>query len=107
MIRVNYPDLVLACKCLAAFLKTNVDIKEYIYYGWAQIAFKTDNFGGVYTILHYDFGTGNLRKDFGTEKELDIDCLSTLYEIVKEDMEKMLEARDMEAVSDFINSQYD
>ena len=107
MIREKYSDLVFACKCLAAFLETHVDVKEYREYGWAQIAFKTDNFGGVYTILHYDFGTGNLRKDYGTEKELDIDRLSTLYKIVKEDLEHELQVRDFDALSDFINAEYD
>ena len=107
MIREKYSDMVFACKVLAAMLETQVKIQEYPEYGWVSIVFQTDNFGGVYTILHYDLGTGELRKDYGTEKELDIDRLSALYKIVKEDMEKMLKARDMEAVSDFINSQYD
>ena len=107
MIRETYKDLVFACKCLAAFLETHVDIKEYKEYGWAQIAFETDKFGGTYTILHYDFGTGNLRKDFGTDKELDIDRLSTLYKVVKEDLEHMLEVRDLDYISECINDEYD
>ena len=107
MIREKYSDLVFACKCLAAFLETQVDIREYRDYGWVSIVFMTDHFGGCYTLLHYDLRTGNLRKDFGTEKELDIDCLSTLYKIVKEDLEHELKVRDMQAVSDFINSEYD
>lgn len=107
MIRENYKDLVFACKCLAAFLQTHVEIKEYNEYGWAQIVFMTDKFGGSYTILHYDFGTGNLRKDFGTDNELDIDCLSTLYKVVKEDLEKMLKERDLDYISECINAEYD
>ena len=107
MIRERYEDLVFACKCLAAFLKTHVVIKEYREYGWVSIVFQTDNFGGCYTILHYDLGTGDLRKDFGTEKELDIDRLSTLYEIVKEDLEHELEVRDLSYVSEMINAEYD
>jgi len=107
MIREKYEDLVFACKCLAAFLETHVDIKEYNDYGWAQIAFKTDNFGGVYTILHYDFGTGNLRKDFGTEKELDISRLCDLYQIVKDDLERELKERDLNYISEMINAEYD
>ena len=107
MIREKYDDLVFACKCLAAFLETHVDIKEYNDYGWAQIAFKTDNFGGVYTILHYDFGTGNLRKDFGTEKELDISRLCDLYQIVKDDLERELKERDLNYISEMINAEYD
>lgn len=107
MIREKYQDLAIACKCLAAFLETHVEIKEYREYGWVSIVFKTDNFGGSYTILHYDLGTGNLRKDFGTEKEIDIDRLSTLYQIVKEDMEAMLKERDFGALADFINAEND
>ena len=107
MIRVSYKDLVFACKCLAAFLETHVVIKEYLEYGWVSIVFETDSFGGCYTILHYDLGTGELRKDFGTDKELDIDRLSTLYQVVKKDLEHELEVRDFDALSDFINSQYD
>lgn len=107
MIRENYKDLVFACKCLAAFLETHVDIKEYEQYGWVSIVFKTDNFGGSYTNLHYDLGTGNLRKDFGTDKELDIDRLSTLYKVVKEDLEHMLKVRDLDYISECINDEYD
>ena len=107
MIREKYEDLVFACKCLAAFLSTHVDIKEYNEYGWAQIAFKTDNFGGVYTILHYDFGTGELRKDFGSEKEMDISRLCDLYQIVKADLEHELKVRDLDYISEMINAEYD
>lgn len=107
MIRENYKDLVFACKCLATFLETHVVVKEYLEYGWVSIVFETDSFGGVYTNLHYDLGTGELRKDFGTDKELDIDRLSTLYQVVKKDLEHELEVRDFDALSDFINSQYD
>ena len=107
MIREKYEDLVFACKCLAVFLETQVVIKEYREYGWVSIVFQTDNFGGCYTCLHYDLCTGELRKDFGTDRELDIDRLSTLYKIVKEDLERMLKERDLEAVSEFINAEYD
>lgn len=107
MIREKYSDLVFACKCLAAFLKTHVVIREYREYGWVSIVFETDSFGGCYTNLHYDLGTGNLRKNFGMKDEFDIDCLSTLYEVVKEDLEHMLKVRDFDGLADFINSQYD
>ena len=107
MIREKYSDLVFACKCLAAFLKTNVEVKEYSEYGWVAIMFYTDKFGGCYTNLHYDLGTGNLRKNYGMESELDIDCLSTLYEVVKEDLDHELKVRDFDALSDFINAEYD
>lgn len=106
MIRESYKELLFACKCLAAFLETHVDIKEYTEYGWTSIVFKTDNFGGSYTILHYDLGTGELRKDFGTDKELDIDRLSTLYKIVKEDLERELRERDFSKISELINDEY-
>lgn len=107
MIREKYEDLVFACKCLAAFLETHVVIKEYREYGWVSIVFQTDNFGGCYTILHYDLGTGDLRKNFGTKDELDIDRLSTLYKIVKEDLEHELEVRDLSYISEMINAEYD
>lgn len=107
MIREKYEDLVFACKCLAAFLETHVVIEEYREYGWVSIVFQTDNFGGCYTILHYDLGTGDLRKDFGTKDELDIDRLSTLYKIVKEDLEHELEVRDLSYISEMINAEYD
>ena len=107
MIREKYSDLVFACKVLAAMLETQVVIKEYLEYGWVSIVFQTDSFGGCYTILHYDLGTGELRKNYGRSDEIDIDRLSTLYQIVKEDLERELKVRALEAVSDFINSQYD
>lgn len=107
MIRETYNDLVFACKCLAAFLETHVDIKEYPEYGWVSICFKTDNFGGVYTILHYDLGTGELRKNFSTDKELDISRLCDLYRIVKEDLEHELKVRDFDYISECINAEHD
>ena len=106
MIKEKYEDLVFACKCLAAFLQTIVEIKEYPKYGWSSIVFMTDRFGGVYTILHYDFGTGNLKKNFGTDKELDIDCLRTLYQVVKGDLERILKERDFEDIYERINEEY-
>jgi len=107
MIRENYQDLFLSCKVIAACLETIVEIKEYKEYGWANIAFMTDHFGGVYAIFHYDYGTMELRKDYGKEEELDIDRIKTLYDIVKEENEKAMKARDFEALSEFINDQYD
>ena len=106
MIRENYKDLVFACKCLASFLDTQVDITEYPEYGWVSIVFKTDNFGGCYTILHYGLKTGELHKDYRTDKELEIDSLRTLYRVVKEDLEKILKDRDFDYLNECINAEY-
>ncbi len=108
MIRINnFNDLAFSCKVLAAMLETQVVIREDKEYNWAAIMFQTDNFGGIYTNLHYDYGTGNLRKNYGTDKELDIDSLSTLYKVVKEDLEHELEVRDLAYISECINAEYD
>ena len=106
MNKLSYSDLVLACKMLAGMLESIVEVKEYTEYGWVSIAFMTDRFGGCYTNLHYDLGTGELSKDYGTDKEFDIDSLCTLYKVVKNDMERMLEARDLDYISECVNSEY-
>ena len=107
MIKEKYQDLVFACKVLAAMLETHVEITEYPKYGWVSIVFQTDKFGGCYTILHYDLGTGELRKNYGRHDELDIDRLSTLYQVVKEDLDHELKVRDLEYIGECINAEYD
>lgn len=109
MFKVNsFEELALICKVVAKCVGTQIEIREYknLARPWASICFMTDHFGGIHTMLHYDYGTGNLRKDFGTPKEFDVCDIKELFDIVKADYEHELKVRDMAGVAEFINSQY-
>ena len=103
----SYKHLMAICENLADSLHTEVKMQDYPECGWASVFFQTDNFGGCYTLLHYDHLSGVLTKDYGTDKAKVIDTVEQLHSIVKEDLKYMLANRDMAAVSEFINSQYD
>ena len=60
----SFNELANICKIIAVGYNTMCEIKEYPQYDFAQICYMTDKFGGTYTILHYDYGTGKLTKNF-------------------------------------------
>ena len=103
---MSYKNLVEYCENLANELHTMMEAREYAEFGWASICFETDKFGGTYVCLHYDLKTGVVTNWYGSEHARVIDTLDQLRMMVKYYMKKMLKSRDMNAVSDFINSQY-
>ena len=103
---ISYKNLVEYCENLAHELHTMMETREYKEFGWSSIVFKTDKFGGDYVNLHYDLNTGVVTNWYGTEHARVIDTLEQLRMMVKYYMKKMLKSRDMNDVSDFINSQY-
>lgn len=102
----NFFDLVLICEVIAEGYNTMVEVKEYKEYGWASICFMTDKFGGIYTNLHYDYRTGELRKNYGRPDQMIIHDINTLFRVVWDDMQYMLKHRDFKALNEFINDQY-
>ena len=103
---MSYKNLVEYCEKLAHELHTIMETREYTEFGWASIVFETDKFGGDYVNLHYDLNTGIVTNWYGSDRARVVDNLDQLKMMVKYYMKKMLKARDMNAVSDFINSQY-
>ena len=102
----SFNDFANTCKTIANNLQTMVEVNDYSEYGWGQVAFMTDKFGGTYVCLHFDMKTGKVTNWFGHKDAREINDISFLSYFVKSEMQKMLKARDMEALSEFINSQY-
>ena len=103
---MNFNELTNVCKNLASDLHTMVEVSDYTEYGWSAISFMTDKFGGTYVNLHFDHKTGEVVNWYGSKKARKVESIDQLKMMVKYYMKKMLKARDMKALSDFINSQY-
>ena len=102
----NFNDFASTCKTIAENLHTMVDVKDYSDYGWGQVSFMIDNFGGTYVCLHFDMSTGNVTNWFGQKDAREINDMSFLSYFVKSEMEKMFKARNMQDVCDRINTEY-
>lgn len=91
---------------IAKRLHTMVKINVYQEYGFAQVAYMTDMFGGVYAIFHVDLNTGVTIYDYHGNDELKIDNFEMLEMIVKEKMNEAFESRDLDYIYEMINSEY-
>ena len=106
MKNLSFNDFVNTCKTIATNLDTMVEIKEYSNYGWGQVSFMTDKFGGTYVCLHFDMKTGKVINWFGHKDAREINDLSFLSYFVKNEMEKMLKARNLKEIYNQINNEY-
>lgn len=102
----SFNELAYICKMIAVGYNTMCEIKEYPQYNFAQICFMTDKFGGTYTILHYDYGTDKLTKNFGHEDAMEIDSINCLFRVVWDDMQAELKARDLDEITALVNAEY-
>lgn len=102
----NFNEVVNICKSIADELNTMVEVDNYAEYGWASIAFMTDNFGGTYVNLHFDHKTGEIVNWYGSKNARKVENVAQLKMMVKYYMKKELKARNMSELADFINSQY-
>lgn len=93
------------CESLAKSEHTMMQIRDYNEYGWTGIAFETDAFGGCYLDLHIEHNTRNAYYWLGDEKKY-VTTTEEICRLVHEEKEKMLKARDMKGLSEFINSEY-
>ena len=91
---------------IAERLHTMVKVNVYEKYGWAQVAYMTDAFGGTYAIFHVDLNTGETVLNYHEKNELTIENFEMFEKIVKENMEEMLKNRDMNYITEMINSEY-
>lgn len=106
MKKLNFSDFANTCKIIANNLHTMVEVKDYSQYGFGKVAFMTDKFGGTYVFLHFDMETGHITNWYGHPEAREINDLSFLSYFVKSEMEKMLKSRDLEEISDRINTEY-
>lgn len=102
----NFNEFAKVCKEIAKNLNTMVEVTNYWEYGWGQVAFMTDPFGGTYMCLHYDMKTGQVTNWYGTKDERRVNDIPGLSYYVKDEMKKMLKARNLEKVSELINAEY-
>ena len=104
---IDLNTIEAVCKQIAADEHTLIDIRHYDDYGWSNISFETDAFGGCYVNLHVSLETGKVHNWYGNkEREQEISTLEQLRFLVHREKVKMLKARDMKGVADFINSEY-
>ena len=106
MTNMTFENFVSVCKEIANNLQTICEVKEYPEYGWAAIAFMTDKFGGTYINLHYDFQTNEIVNWYGHKDAREIKDISFLSYFVKNEMEKEMKARDLNAVYNMVNAEY-
>lgn len=85
---------------------TIVEFYEYPEYNWCQVAFMTDHFGGIYAIFHYNMITGEITYNYGHPTAIKMVNKNMIEDQVRLQLYYMLEHRDFDALSDFINSQY-
>ncbi len=102
----NFNDFANTCKTIANNLHTMVEVKDYSKYGWGQVSFMTDAFGGTYVCLHFDMNTGKVTNWFGSKDAREINDLSFLSYFVSSEMKKMIKARNLREIYDRINDEY-
>ena len=102
----SYQEMVSICEDIAKEYHTMFETQDYAEYGWASLSFMTDKFGGTYVHIHYDHKTGEMVNWFGHKNARKVENVEQLRMMVKYCMKKELKARDMHALSEFINSQY-
>ena len=89
---------------IAKQLHTIVKFREYENFKYGIVSFMTDQFGGTYTCLKYNFGDYSKVIDTFTNEEFDnIPDLIIHITKKKEDMEAK---RDLDEIYDEINSEY-
>lgn len=102
----SFWELVDVCSRIANELQTMIEVKEYPQYNWGGISFMTDKFGGTYVNLHYDYNTGVVTNWFGSEDAQEIYDEDQLRELVKREMNRMLQDRDLSYIYEMVNSEY-
>lgn len=107
MIR-NFNEFSTVCKVIAGQLHTMVECDWLPEYKIGYVTFMTDKFGGSYALLHYDYFTNVVTYFKGhPTMEREIQTYQDLFETVQEDMYNMMENRDLEAIGEMINAEYD
>ena len=106
MANENFVNFVNICKEIANNLQTICEVKEYAEYGWAAIAFMTDKFGGTYINLHYDLQTNKIVNWYGHKDAREIKDVSFLSYFVRDEMNKELKSRNLNAIHEMVNAEY-
>lgn len=102
----NFQEFVKVCKTIGNNLNTIVEVKDYSQYGFGQVSFMIDHFGGTYVSLHYDMSTKEVVNWYGEKSERRINDISGLSYFVKDEMQKMLKKRNLDEVYENINTEY-
>ena len=87
-------------------IHTMIDVCDYWEHGFGQIKFMVDKFGGTYCCFHYNFKDGTIINWLGTSKVHQIDNIEELKNVIIKGKEEMLKSRDLNEISNLINSEY-
>lgn len=102
----NFQEFVKVCKTIGNNLNTIVEVKDYSQYGFGQVSFMTDRFGGTYVCLHYDMNNKEVVNWYGEKNERRINDISFLSYFVKDEMKKALKGRNLDEVYESVNAEY-
>lgn len=100
----NFNELRDFCLDIAKQLHTIVKFRAYDEYKFGNISFMTDQFGGTYVSLKYEFNKYDKVIDIFTNEEFD--NIADLIIHITKLKEKMEKNRDLNYISDCINSEY-
>ena len=100
----NFNELRDFCLDIAKQLHTIVKFREYAKYKFGNISFMTDQFGGTYVSLKYDYYDCNKVIDTFTNEEFD-NIADLIIHITKK-KEELESKRNLTEIYNQINSEY-
>lgn len=98
-------EIISKAEQVAAKLNTMVEINDWSEFGWTEISFMTDKFGGTYVHINLNNETLRMINWYGRPEQTEINP-DFLEDFVKVELAKMLKVRDLDSVYEFVNSQY-
>jgi len=102
----SFSELVEWSENYARRIETMVENHFYNEYNWGAVIFETDKFGGCYIQLKFFPGKNNKLVVDLFNSEYEVKNLNSLEVLIYNEKVKMENSRDLNALSDFINSQY-
>ena len=94
------------CKYLAEKMHTLEEHREYQEHGFGSVWFMTDKFGGNYAGFHFNLKTSEVTYMKGHPKEERITSLERMTALIEADRKRMMQARDLRAISERVNAEY-
>lgn len=100
----DYNDFIDICKMIANEQHTLIKCNVYEEYKFATASFMTDQFGGNYCNIKYDFKTGEVIDTFFDNKKFDnLSDLIIHITVCKEQEEKL---RNLDEIYNLVNSEH-
>ena len=99
-------EIIAKAEQVATKLNTMIEVRDYTEYGdWTSISFMTDKFGGTYVHINLNNETLRMINWFGRPEQTEVDP-DFLEELVRVELAKALKERDLDAIYDQVNAEY-